>query len=105
MKLCRELVNCPIRFAGINFGENETRIIWDAANNASSASPSSIAGEVDWTMVGRGILVSMSQVYGVNDITTSTLMNVAVLLASPLLFLTSNFGATLGSLLGKVLCR
>merc|ERR1711971_983952 len=43
--------------------------------------------------------MGMSQVYGVNDITTSTLMNVAVLLASPLLFLTSNFGAILGSLL------
>lgn len=56
-------------------------------------------------MFGRGILVSMSQVYGVNDITTSTMMNVAVLLASPLLFLTSTFGAILGSLLGIVVCR
>ena len=71
-----------------------------AGNVSASSNSSTIADEVDWTLVGRGMLVSMSQVWGVNDIATSTMMNVAVLLASPLLFLTSNFGAVLGCLLG-----
>ena len=70
------------------------------AGNESASSNYSISGEVDWTLVGRGMLVSMSQVWGVNDVATSTIMNAAVLLASPLLFITSNFGAVLGCLLG-----
>ena len=84
--------------------DNVTVSTWFTAgndSNSTSASNYSIAGEVDWTLVGRGMLVSMSQVWGVNDIATSTMMNVAVLLASPLLFITSNFGAVIGSLLGK----
>ena len=36
--------------------------------------------------VGRGILVSMGQVYAINDVTASSVMNLAVFLASPLLF-------------------
>ena len=52
-------------------GDNITNIIssWTTAINDSAASnssetfnSSSIAGEVDWTLVGRGMLVSMSQV-------------------------------------------
>jgi urea transporter len=61
------------------------------------------ANEIDWLLVGRGIAVSMSQVYGVNDIVTSAVMNVAVLIASPLLFATSTLGAAIGCLLGKII--
>ena len=56
---------------------------------------------VDWFMVGRGILVSMSQVYAINHIPASILMNIGVLISSPLLFTMSLIGATLGSLAGK----
>ena len=56
---------------------------------------------IDWLMVGRGILVSMSQVYAINHIPASILMNIAVLFSSPLLFTMSLVGATLGSLAGK----
>ena len=90
-----------IFYTDVKSGENNVTIsAWATADN-DTASNYSIAGEVDWTLVGRGMLVSMSQVWGVNDIATSTMMNVAVLLASPLLFITSNFGAVIGSLLGK----
>ena len=89
-----------IFYADVKSGENNVTIsTWATAGN-DTASNYSIAGEVDWTLVGRGMLVSMSQVWGVNHIATSTMMNVAVLLASPLLFITSNFGAVLGCLLG-----
>ena len=44
--------------------------------------------EIDWTGVMRGIVVSMGQVYAVNDVKASCLMNLAVALSSPLLFLT-----------------
>ena len=56
---------------------------------------------IDWIRVGRGILVSMSQVYAINDIKASILMNIGVILCSPLLFLISLFGATMGSFAGK----
>ena len=56
---------------------------------------------VDWCGVGRGIALSMGQVYAINDIAASTLMNVAVFLYSPLLFITSSIGAIVGSLAGK----
>ena len=55
---------------------------------------------VDWLMVGRGILVSMAQVYAINDIPASILMYIGVLFSSPLLFLMSVVGATLGSIAG-----
>ena len=53
-------------------------------------------------MVGKGVLLSMGQVYAVNDIKTSSLMNLAVFLASPLLFIVSSIGALLGTLAGKI---
>ena len=85
----------------MGLSENNVTISSGAnAGNDSASSNYSISGEVDWTLVGRGMLVSMSQVWGVNDVATSTIMNAAVLLASPLLFVTSNFGAVLGCLLG-----
>ena len=56
---------------------------------------------IDWCMVGKGVLLSMGQVYAINDIKTSSLMNLAVFLASPLLFIISSIGALLGTLAGK----
>ena len=57
---------------------------------------------VDWYQVGNGIALSMGQVYAVNDIRASSLMNIGVFLCSPLLFITSTIGAALGSLGGKI---
>jgi len=54
---------------------------------------------ISWMGVGRGILVSMGQVYAVNDVKSSCLMNLAVALSSPLLFILSSLGATIGCLL------
>ena len=47
---------------------------------------------IDWLQVGRGILVSMGQVYAINNVAASSLMNVAVFLSSPLLFMMSTTG-------------
>ena len=55
---------------------------------------------IEWCQVGRGIAVSMGQVYAINDVAASSLMNLAVFLASPLLFLTSTIGAVVGSMAG-----
>ena len=54
---------------------------------------------ISWVGVGRGILVSMGQVYAVNNVKASVLMNLAVALSSPLLFLLSTLGAAIGCLL------
>ena len=58
--------------------------------------------EINWCQVGRGIAVSMGQVYAINDVTASSLMNLAVFLASPLLFFTSTIGAVVGTMAGKM---
>ena len=55
---------------------------------------------INWYQVGRGIAVSMGQVYAINDVIASSIMNLAVFLASPLLFVMSTIGAILGSLAG-----
>ena len=55
--------------------------------------------DISWCNVGRGIVVSMGQVYAVNDVPASLVMQLAVLLSSPLLFILSNTGAVIGSLL------
>ena len=55
--------------------------------------------ELDWMKVGRGILVSMGQVYAVKEVEPSIVLNLAVLIASPMLFLMSTIGATIGTLL------
>ena len=57
---------------------------------------------VDWCKFGQGVLLSMGQVYAINDFRTSTIMNIAVFLASPLLFITSTIGALFGSLAGEL---
>jgi len=56
-------------------------------------------GSVSWCGVGRGVIVSMGQVYAVDAVVPSLVMNLAVLLASPLLFTMSTLGATIGSLM------
>ena len=58
---------------------------------------------IDWCGVGKGVLLSMGQVYAINDIKTSSLMNLAVFLSSPLLFIVSSIGAILGTLAGNFL--
>ena len=60
---------------------------------------------VDWCKFGQGVLLSMGQVYAINDFRTSTIMNIAVFLASPLLFITSTIAALFGSLAGKLHAR
>ena len=57
------------------------------------------SSEISWSGVGRGILVSMGQVYAVNDVKASCVMNLAVALSSPLLFILSNLGAVIGCIL------
>ena len=54
---------------------------------------------LSWPDVGRGVIVSMGQVYAVNELEPSLLINLAVLLSSPLLFVMANIGAALGTLL------
>ena len=43
--------------------------------------------------------MSMGQVYAVNELEPSLMMNLAVLLSSPVLFVMANIGAALGTLL------
>ena len=59
-----------------------------------------VTEDIDWNGVGRGMVLSMGQVYAINDLRTSLLMNLAVFLYSPLLFFTSSIGAIAGSLGG-----
>lgn len=54
---------------------------------------------LSWEQVGRGVVVSMGQVYAVSEVEPSIVINLAVLLSSPLLFLVSSLGAALASLL------
>ena len=54
---------------------------------------------LSWPDVGRGVIVSMGQVYAVDQLEPSLMMNLAVLLSSPVLFVMANIGAALGTLL------
>ena len=54
---------------------------------------------LSWIDVGKGVIVSMGQVYAVNELEPSLMMNLAVLLSSPVLFVMANIGAALGTLL------
>lgn len=58
---------------------------------------------INWCLVGRGMMVSMSQVYGINDVVASGLMNLAVFLASPLLWMMCTVGGAIGTLMGVLL--
>ena len=72
-------------------GENTTE---DAFNSTAETE------DINWFQVGRGIAVSMGQVYAINDVLASSIMNLALCLASPLLFIMSTIGAIGGSLAG-----
>ena len=67
----------------------------DVLTNSTAPANQSLS----WPDVGRGIIVSMGQVYAVDELEPSLMMNLAVLLSSPLLFLMANIGAALGTLL------
>ena len=68
-----------------------------AASNTSENEQES----VDWLKVAQGILVSSGSVYFLGDhIPASILIWIGVLFSSPLLFIMSIIGATLGSLGG-----
>ena len=54
---------------------------------------------LSWPDVGKGVIVSIGQVYAVNQLEPCLMMNLAVLLSSPVLFLMANIGAALGTLL------
>ena len=54
---------------------------------------------LSWPDVGKGVIKSMGQVYAVNGLEPSLMMNLAVLLSSPVLFVMANIGAALGTLL------
>ena len=54
---------------------------------------------ISWPGVGHGILVSMGQVYAVHCLPSSCIINLAVILYSPLLFCMCTLGATIGCLL------
>ena len=55
---------------------------------------------IDWNSVGMGVALSMGQVWAVQDIISSSLINLAVFLHSPLLFAMATIGATVGTLMG-----
>ncbi len=76
-------------------GSNETMVAL-LANETGSGEDEPI----NWCRVGRGIL---GQVYAINDVLASSLMNLAVFLASPLLFIMSAIGAVIGTLGGVLL--
>lgn len=73
---------------------------YNSSQTVTEDEDSSVEDQINWCMVGRGIAVSMGQVWGINDVTGSTLINLAVLLASPLNFAMSTIGAIVGSLMG-----
>ena len=56
--------------------------------------------DIDWSQVGMGIALSMGQVWAVQDLLASSLINFAVFLHSPLLFVMATIGATIGTLIG-----
>jgi len=49
-----------------------------------------------------GVVLSMSQVYGISDAPTAVLMYLAVLIYSPMMAAFAVLGATVGTLTGKV---
>ena len=56
--------------------------------------------DIDWNQVGMGIALSMGQVWAVQNLTASSIINFAVFLHSPLLFVMATFGAVIGTLIG-----
>ena len=56
--------------------------------------------DIDWNKVGIGIALSMGQVWAIKDLIASSIINFAVFLHSPLLFIMATIGATIGTLIG-----
>ena len=56
--------------------------------------------DIDWHKVGIGIALSMGQVWAVKNLIASSIINFAVFLHSPLLFVMATIGATIGTLIG-----
>jgi len=79
----------------------KTEVLETAENSTITISVTATVqnSDISWPGVMRGVLVSMSQVYAVNDVKASCLMNLAVLLSSPLLFLVSTIGAAIGCIM------
>ena len=50
--------------------------------------------------MGIGIALSMEQVWAINNLVASSLINFAVFLHSPLLLVMATIGATIGTLIG-----
>ena len=65
--------------------------------NSSEADDLVDDAEILWILVLKGVLLSMGQVYAVDSILSSLLIYLAVLLYSPLLFMS----CLVGSLIGK----
>ena len=59
-----------------------------------------ISLDIDWNKVGIGIALSMGQVWAVKDLIASSIINFAVFIHSPLLFIMATIGATIGTLIG-----
>jgi len=71
-----------------------------AQDSTTQTIPQNTTNEtISWVGVGHGILVSMGQVYAVHCLASSCLINLAVMLYSPLLFFMCTMGATIGCLL------
>ena len=77
-----------------------------ALNSTTTAIPEttteeeSFSDEIVWSKVWEGVLVSLSQVYGLNDVPLAIMVALATLIASPLLCASSFFGAFIGTFLG-----
>ena len=56
--------------------------------------------DIDWNQVGIGIALSMGQVWAVQNLAASSIINFAVFLHSPLLFVMATIGAIIGTLIG-----
>ena len=59
-----------------------------------------IKKDIDWNQVGIGIALSMGQVWAVQNLAASSIINFAVFLHSPLLFVMATIGAIIGTLIG-----
>ncbi|XP_066581180.1 urea transporter 1-like isoform X2 [Prorops nasuta] len=74
----------------------ENATIQDAANASVLSMHNSTVARIDWGMIFRGIVVSASQVYAVDNVATASIVYLAILIYSPA---TAGF-SFLGSLIG-----
>jgi len=87
----------PLGIALINASTNAANI-----NQTFTIGTLCAAGskEIVWSSVGMGIVLSMGQVWALKDVTASLMINVAVFLHSPLLFVMTAIGSVITTLLG-----